>query len=158
MSEFNEFNFTSLPMAEVPSRCQDCPEMRRFQAQTAVLGLVQKMTEATGSSMVGEQGEKFDAMIDADLPEEEAEELKHTIRKSLGESLEEIDKEIEDTHQDMEASTSSCAGPLKMRASKDGVQYTVTLCTSRRINLLNTDEPHLKPVYVKAETKPADSN
>jgi hypothetical protein len=76
----------------VPPQCEGCGVQCELGAELARLLNVKRMAERTGESLVGDSGERFDAMVEAEVPEEHADDVKQGIRMSVGESIEEIDR------------------------------------------------------------------
>jgi len=111
------------------------------------------MAEIAGSSLVGDSGERFDDMVEARVPEEDVEEVKQGVRRSVSESLEELDEGIEAIKDDITANAVACSGVLKMRASKAGVTYTVNVCTSSRA--YGKDAPTSLPTHI--QIRPQDT-
>lgn len=135
----------------IPSECEGCGVQCELQAKIGSLLILKHWMEATGENLIGDEGEQFDERIDAQLPDEVADMIKSGIRSNVSSNLEEIDKNLEDTQQEMSANSLSCGGLLKMRAAKDDVTYTVSVCTSPRLYIRDGDPAHL-PTHVKAES------
>lgn len=99
------------------------------------LMLAKKTAEHFGGHLVGEDGQEFDRFIENSLPEEMVEKTKVKIRKTVAEDINDIEEKIESYKDQIAANSRSCSGPLNMRAVKNGVSYTATICTSARVHV-----------------------
>lgn len=118
-------------VAEVmPERCADCGVQCELGTQLARMLVVKHMMTRAAESLVGESGELFDSKIDETAPAEITDQIKRAARSSTASKLDEIDQDIEDITGEINNNSLLCKGPLKMRASKEGVMYTVSVCTS----------------------------
>lgn len=151
MSEFDSINLSPEIELQMPQKCLGCPIQCELKTQVGSLLFEKHLAESVGGSLVGEMGERFDAMVESQLPEEEAEQIKQSARQAVSKGIDNIDSEIASTRQEIDSNVLSCNGVLKMRAAKAGIRYTVSVCTSRRVYLLNGDKPEHAPAHIKAE-------
>lgn len=113
-----------------PDHCGDCAVQCENGAELAGMLVLQQMMNYVAENLVGQPGESFDATVDAQFPPEVAEQVKQLARQFVAGDLDRIGTGIAEKKQEMATEGASCSGPLKMRASKKGVMYTVTVCTS----------------------------
>jgi hypothetical protein len=139
-------------VAFVPEKCSGCGVQCDLSIQLAGVMAMKRTVEHAGESLMGEPGERFDAMVEAMVPEEIADRAKESIRMSVGEDIGEMDKSIEGIQDDINANALSCDGVLKMRASREGVTYTVNVCTSRRI-YMRGGAPTQVPTHIRADSE-----
>lgn len=144
-----EHDITQELDAVVPEKCRNCAVQCELSAELGKILVTKFLYEDFGEKLVGEDGQEFDRIIESTYPEDMAEEAKSNIRKVTGDSMEMIDRDIEDKRAEINANALSCSGPLKMRASKGGITYTVTVCTSNRVNTRGGQE-HL-PTHVRTD-------
>lgn len=124
-----------LAQAAIPEGCRTCPVQLEKSFKLGHLLLLEYVTTEVGSSLVEEPGQRFDEIIDSNMPPEIAEQVKTRIRQEVGNDLENLDNLIETIKADMAGDTNSCDRPLAFRAEKAGTTYTATICTSRRVNV-----------------------
>jgi hypothetical protein len=139
-------------LASVPDKCSGCGVQCDLSMDLARAMAMKRAAEHAGGSLVGEAGERFDAMVEAMVPEEIADEAKDVIRKTVGEDIGEMDKTIEGIQDEIKANALSCNGVLKMRASREGVTYTVSVCTSPRI-YIRGGAPTQAPTQIRADSE-----
>lgn len=133
-------------------KCQGCGVQCEAGSRLLSLLFMKHMANRAGESLIGEDGQAFDAMIDEQVPTEFAEEIKQSIRKMVGEDMSDLDQRIDEAKQDKAANELACDGVLKMRASKGDVTYTVNVCTSPRVYLRDGNQPDHLPAHVRAES------
>lgn len=114
----------------IPDRCSDCGVQCELGAQLTRMLIIKHMMTHAAESLIGQSGESFNATIDANAPAEIADQIKQLTREATAGNLDEIDRQIEVAKEEITANSSSCSAPLKMRTSKAGVSYTVSVCTS----------------------------
>jgi hypothetical protein len=134
------FNFLNELDTEVPEKCRNCGVQCELTSELGQMMIAKYAAEHFGGHLVGEEGEQFDRFIESVVPEDHVEEARVGIRKSLGETMEKIDNEIETKREKIAANSRACTGPLNMRARKDGVTYVASLCTSARVNIRGTKQ------------------
>ena len=133
----------------VKDECRNCGVQCELVGELGELLLAKSFAEHVGGHMVGEEGEQFDRFIESVLPEDHVAEAKSGMRKTLGESMEEIDNDIAKKKDQIAANSRSCTGTLNMRARKDGVTYTASVCTSARVNVRGSQR-HL-PTHIRTD-------
>jgi hypothetical protein len=136
----------------VPEKCGGCGVQCDLSMDLARAMAMKQAVEHAGGGLVGEAGERFDAMIEATVPEEIADEAKEGIRKSVGEGIGEVDRTIEGIQDEINANALACSGVLKMRASREGVTYTVSVCTSPRIYIRDGPSTQV-PTHIRADSE-----
>lgn len=122
---------------EFESYCEKCPLQCALGLSELELRqeLVVKNRMAE-EALVGVGGALFDETISAlakdqlGASDEDVKEMMSGLRGQVAEDLDRIDNEIEATDHDRRITAETCDGPLKMRARKNGAEYTVTVCTS----------------------------
>jgi hypothetical protein len=139
----------------IPDACKDCPVLHEMKLGLVSLLLEKRLMEDAAATMVGEQGEAFDRYVEEAVPEDiDPDRIKTFARKEMGKDLEILDRDITAATDTINATTLSCNGVLKMRAAKDDVTYTVAICTSQRVHLLNSEHPHHSAANIWAKTNP----
>jgi hypothetical protein len=141
-----EFNHITVA---IPAKCEGCGVQCELAAELVRLSAMKGVVEELGGDLVGEPGERFDATVEARVPEEVADVVKQGIRKSVSAGIGDLDSQIEDLKGVIDANALACGGLFKMRATKGGVTYTVSVCTSPRFYAEGT--PTQLPTNILAE-------
>jgi hypothetical protein len=136
----------------LPEKCRGCGIQSELGAKLFALLIIKHLAEETGESLVGEPGERFDAMVEARMPGEAADEAKQFIRKAVGSRIDDLDQHITDTQDEIAANALSCGGILRMRAVKGDVAYTAGICTSARIHIRD-GAPSQIPTEVRVQSR-----
>ncbi len=155
MSGFENFSFTNLTSAvdaAVPAKCEGCAVQCDLKSKLGTLLFEKHMAETIGGTLVGKDGEEFDAMLEANFSEEEAILAKQSARQFIGQGIDAVDDEITATHRQIDTNALSCSGVLKMRAAKDDVRYTVSVCTSARVYIRDSETPQHLLTHIRAES------
>ncbi len=138
----------------IPERCQQCPVQRDFADRHQALRRVGAAVMCDATSLIGPQGQAFDAMIDELAPTQAcADEFKAQTRKGFAQTADMIDEQQKVLQADAADCALTCAGPLKMRAPKDGKTYTATLCTSDLAELIYEADSENVPVDVQVDVQ-----
>lgn len=116
----------------IPERCRDCGVQCELAVELGHALLMKYFVTHFAEQLVGKSGEEFDALIDSAIPAEEAASIKQFAREMTALNLDEIDTAIDKTTHEMADNGDACVAPLKMRASKEGTTYTVSVCTSSK--------------------------
>jgi hypothetical protein len=117
-------------MPSIPEQCIGCAVQCEALSSLATLILAKAVGNFHAERLVGDEGTAFDELIDKSCSEESADLLKSAFRQALGGDLDEIDEGIEEFNDQISSNALACSGVLKMRASRDGASYTVSVCTS----------------------------
>lgn len=137
----------------IPDKCRGCAVQHALARAISRLSRDKDGVLRTAGMLVGETGESVDGMIDRafdEAPPEVTEDVKRTLRVNVGDRLAEIDGNIEAAAQYMADSQQACKGVLRMRATRDSVTYTVSVCTSRLV-YENHDPEISHPVFIRSE-------
>lgn len=135
----------------IPESCADCGVQCELGAQLARMLAIKHMMTHVAESLIGDSGESFNAMVDESAPVEIADQIKQFARSSTATNLDEIDRDIDATKEQIKTNANSCSGPLKMRASKNDTTYTVSVCTSAD-QYDDSGASHL-PTHIKTHKK-----
>lgn len=131
---------------EACSRCSVQCDMGKALAKA----LIEKhLNMHIAESFTGEDGESFNEAVAENIPPELAGVVMRSVRSSIANSLDQSDKEIGALTQEMKDLGAACNGPLTMRASRDGITYTVSVCASPEVYKESTEQ-HL-PSHIKAQ-------
>ncbi len=128
---------TGEDMADVPKKCRDCPVLRRSLGEIACIR--QEVQEGLNADpeelkkrllMMREAGhEALARLTEGQIGQIAASATAHKQREVM-EILDGFDRRSAKLQADVDSLTSHCAGPLKMRGSRDGKTVTVTSCMS----------------------------
>jgi hypothetical protein len=150
MTEYEDYKL------DFPEGCNDCGVQCRIGKRLAVLHIMKAAGLQSAERMVGNDAVEFETQVreslPADLSDEEVGGIMTDIRTSTAESLDSLDSEIKAMEQERDGHAMSCDGVLKMRAAKEGIMYTVSVCTSKRVHTLNAEKPTHLPTHVRADT------
>jgi hypothetical protein len=140
------------PMEDIgiPDKCEGCAVQCDLVRRLAVLKHNKFLGEAMGRAMVGEES-GFDRLIEDEVEPEDAEDMKMSARQQLSHSLDDLDSEIEETQGEIDANAATCSGILQISGVKEGIKYTVNVCTSRLQNEIDSGQPNHLPVHILAE-------
>lgn len=133
-----------------PDKCEGCAVQCDNRGQLGAL-LVQKAVynHMATEMFIDEGGAQVDELIDAIFPTDQADQAKPSIRQMTASELDGLDENIQKVQDKIDANARSCSGPLKMRATKDGVAYLTSICTSANVYVRGVRK-HL-PVHITAE-------
>lgn len=125
-------------MEQFLGRCADCPNVKStLEELEAAREFTQSIQESAISPMLDQyapeiiqsfEGSPLSVMLGdaANSPEE----FTSFIRKNTVRLADDLDEQITTLEFGIETVIKDCKGPLKMRASKDGREITVTACNS----------------------------
>ena len=134
---------------KLPERCNDCPMQCNMSANLERL-IVRQSLSVAAESLVGENGEKLDEYIKNTVgDEDEAKVMASLFRQSAASNLNKIDEDEAALRHEMKAVADSCDGVIKIRATKAGRQYILTLCGSARVNIINSELPLHAPTHLR---------
>ena len=130
-------DITGEDMADVPRRCRDCPVLKHNLGEIACIRKeVQEGLNANPEElkkrllMMKEAGhEALVPLTDDQIDHIAASATSHQQREALA-ILNNFDQQSPKLQADVDLLTGHCAGPLKMRGSRDGKTVTVTSCMS----------------------------
>lgn len=153
MNEFDPFEkqFDTPPEVTLPEKCRDCGVQCALRDRIVGLYAVKQHVEQAAGSLIGEAGADFDAMVDSQLPADDAVHIKQAIRRSTGNRLTAVDQAIEEATTQIDTNARGCSGPLKMRATKGDVTYTVSICTAPT-QYVRDGDPATLPAIIKADS------
>lgn len=130
----------------IPERCITCPHIAE-----GLLHIEEHVDELEHLNMHAKEDvptEIADSIIETlsrleDIPvdDEHTEELRKRVRMSLGQRMNEVDTLIAEHRLSLVAATIGCRGLFKVRASRDGITYTVGICGSPNTANGNSIEP-----------------
>jgi len=138
----------------LPPQCEGCGVQCEAASRLMSLLISKQLAQQAGETLVGEDGERVDEMIDEAVPPEVANDVKHQLRMMVGKDMETIDQEIDSEQAGINANALACSGVLKMRASKGDVTYTANICTSPRVYSRDSVQPEHLPVHIRASSRP----
>ena len=151
--------------------CPGCPIQCELTGEEFDLRQELEMNnEALKNGFMGENGEIFDSMIDSivgEIPDElleqvaggevnadeAAQSIKTGVREQGLQEVERLEKEVRDLDLGRKAIADSCNRPLKMRASKNGKTYTVSVCSADRLYSKESPDHTHMPSHVVRTTK-----
>ena len=130
-------DITGEDMADVPEKCRDCPVLKRNLGEIAcVRKEVQEGLNADPEElkkrllMMREAGhEALARLTEGQIDQIAVSATIHQQREALA-ILNNLDQQSGRLQDDVNRLTGHCAGPLKMRGSRDGKTVTVTSCMS----------------------------
>ncbi len=138
---------------EIPPKCQDCGIQCDLASKILKLAVAGELVEGIGGSLLGESGEKFNEMLRFKVADEEiADRMAESTRQGVGDSLEKIERQVEDIKEDSAAYALACQGILKMQATKGDVTYTVSVCTSARAYTRDNGVPKHLGMHIQADS------
>ena len=128
---------TGEDMADVPRKCRDCPVLKHNLGEIACIRKeVQEGLSADPEElkkrllMMREAGhEALAPLTDDQIDQIAVSATSHQQREALA-ILNNFDHQSAKLQDDVDRLTGHCAGPLKMRGSRDGKTVTVTSCMS----------------------------
>lgn len=127
-----------------PEKCGDCAVQCVLGERLAEYLLAKHFMTSAAEGLVGESGEAFSALVGEILPHEIAGEFVQETRQLTARNLDGLDEAIQAARGDMEDFGDSCQGPLKLRATLDGVTYTVGgICRSPQLPGSGDEDLHL---------------
>lgn len=128
---------TGEDMADVPEKCRDCPVLKYNLGGIACMR--QEVQEGLNVDpeqvkqrllMMREAGHRaLVSLTDDQIGQVAASATAHKQREVM-EILDSFDRQSAELQAGVDRLTSHCAGPLKMRGSRDGKTVTVTSCMS----------------------------
>ena len=130
-------SITGEDVAAVPEKCRDCPVLKHNLGEIACIRKeVQEGLNANPEElkkrllMMREAGhEALARLTEGQIDQIAASATSHQQREAL-EILNNFDQQSGRLQDDVDRLTGHCAGPLKMRGSRDGKTVTVTSCMS----------------------------
>ena len=130
-------DITGEDMADVPEKCRDCPVLKRNLGEIACIrkevqeGLsIDTEQVKQRLLMMREAGhEALVSLTDDQIGQMATSATAHKQREVM-EILDSFDRQSAKLQVGVDHLTSHCAGPLKMRGSRDGKTVTVTSCMS----------------------------
>ena len=130
-------SITGEDVAAVPEKCRDCPVLKHNLGEIACIRKeVQEGLSADPEElkkrllMMREAGHEVLARLtEGQIDQIAASATSHQQREAL-EILNNFDQQSGRLQDDVDRLTGHCAGPLKMRGSRDGKTVTVTSCMS----------------------------
>ena len=130
-------DITGEDMADVPEKCRDCPVLKRNLGEIACIRKeVQEGLNADPEElkkrllMMREAGhEALARLTEGQISQIAASATSHQQREALA-TLNNFDQQSGRLQDGVNRLTGHCAGPLKMRGSRDGKTVTVTSCMS----------------------------
>lgn len=133
-----------------PDKCEGCAVQCDMRGELGAL-LVQKTVynHMAAEMLIGEGVAQVDELIDAVFPADQADQAKISIRQMTASELDSLDENIQKVQDKIDANARSCSGPLKMRATKGGVTYVTSICTSANVYVRGVRR-HL-PAHITAE-------
>lgn len=157
MSEFFEQNLQAEMDIQIPPKCEGCGVQCDLAQKLVGLIMKKNLGLQVGEQLIGDVpifglGEDQELEQIEELGIENIEELKSGIRKLVGDGLDNIDDEIDSLNAEINANAIACDGVLKMRASKGDVTYTVSVCTSPRVYMRDSDYPEHISAHVKTQS------
>lgn len=143
----SDYNYEVAPL-DIPERCQSCPALNKVNRDFLVHRELQRKLLAAGEVAMAGMPEGLKAIIENHLNDDLGEELAaHNmtasqattmievgIRQEAGDNIQEADETVERIRNCASAMIYACDGPLTMRASRNGVEQKVTICTSTAPN------------------------
>lgn len=132
----------------IPEKCEGCAVQCELKTEMLKLLVTKEVVLEIGEGLMGEFGEHIDNFIDENMPEEDAGDIKHFIRQGSVDTLDEIYESTSKLEDQISANSRSCVGPLKMRATKNGVTYTASICTSQTQYVRGGKQNHI-PTHIK---------
>lgn len=122
---------------DIPEKCKNCPVLSEDARFINVAeSFADYLIRVSVSSELDEQASMFIDQIHENFPnhpisEMTSDELTSGLRELGGNTMAEIESDVERLRKSMANHAMGCKGPLTMRATPDNRrQYTVTICTS----------------------------
>lgn len=137
----------------IDEKCLSCPVQCDLRGEYGIAEKKAEFMTNGAESLVGEEGKAFDAFIEDFAPDDEsATELKIKVRKSTAANINDLEERMTHISDESRSYSNSCDGTLKMRATKEGKTYTVGVCTSALLYLVNDDRQSHPSVHVQVKT------
>lgn len=128
---------------EIPLKCQTCPiaigQQETIQeSQRNVDLLIQSSMDDGTSELAAKFVEQIGEYSGIDVKGlAGTDDLASKMREANGKAVQGINEQIGRLEAGLEGMTSTCIGPFGMRATRDGVQFTVHVCASDAMNAHN---------------------
>lgn len=147
-------NFEDFEAFAPPERCATCPVQQELATTLNGLQIGKLVITHAAEHLIGDSGKEIDDFLltlannDADL----ASQISTEVRQATSSKLNDVDARIDDIKQQSDALSRSCDKPLRLRATKEGREYTVTVCTSALNYMVNSVVPNQTPASVRVRT------
>lgn len=132
----------------VPSKCGNCGVQCDLASQMLELDSRKEIAALFGQYALTED---FVRDVEERISPEEVENFAAFTRNVVGNSMEEIDEQIEAIQREIDNNAQVCDGTFKMRATKNGVTYTASVCTSSRVYASSEDNKAHIATHVQAK-------